>query len=89
MRVRLSFLGPSNYREVFFVQKFVHTLSSMIMKIENMEEEIMLKAKMFNFLASGKAVATFRMVVILSVLIASLLFTGVVGAEPTPGGCGG
>ena len=49
----------------------------------------MLKVKMFNLLASGKAAATFRMVLILSVLITSLLFTGVVGAEPTPGGCGG
>lgn len=49
----------------------------------------MLKIKMFNYLASGKAAATFRMVLILSVLITSLLFTGVVGAEPTPGGCGG
>lgn len=49
----------------------------------------MQKAKLFNYLASGKAAANFRMVMIISVLVASLLFTGVVGAEPIPGGNGG
>jgi hypothetical protein len=49
----------------------------------------MLKVKMYNFLASSKAVSTFRLVMILSVLIASLLVTGAVGAEPTAGGMGG
>jgi hypothetical protein len=49
----------------------------------------MFKVKVFNVLASGKAAATFRLVMILSVLIASLLLTGVVGAEPFPGGHGG
>lgn len=49
----------------------------------------MLKVRMFNFIASGRAAATFRMVMILSVLVASLLFAGVAGAEPTHGGQGG
>lgn len=49
----------------------------------------MLKVKMYSFMASGKAATTFRLVMILSVLIASLLLTGAVGAEPTPGGAGG
>lgn len=49
----------------------------------------MLKVKMFNFMVSGKAAMTFRLVMILSVLIASFLLTGVVGAQPTPGGQGG
>jgi hypothetical protein len=61
----------------------------MIMETENVEEETMFKVKMFNYLASGKAAVTFRMVMILSVLIASLLLTGVVGAEPMAGGQGG
>lgn len=49
----------------------------------------MFKAKLFNYLVNGKAAATFRMVVILTVLISSLLFTGVAAAGSTPGGCGG
>jgi hypothetical protein len=61
----------------------------MIREIKYTEEATMLKVRMFNLLASGKAAVIFRMVFILTVLITSLLFTGMVGAEPTPGGVGG
>jgi hypothetical protein len=48
----------------------------------------MLKVNLFNYFASGKAAATFRIVMVLAVLMAALVFTGTVAAGPTPGGVG-
>jgi hypothetical protein len=48
----------------------------------------MLKTNLYNFFASGKAATTFRVVLILSVLIASLMFTVVAGAGTMPGTVG-
>lgn len=48
----------------------------------------MIKAKFFNFVVSGKAAATFRVVMVLSILISALAFTGVVAAGTVPGNVG-
>ena len=48
----------------------------------------MFKAKLFSLMGNTAAHSTIRMVLLLSVLLASLLFTGVAGAGPMPGGVG-
>jgi hypothetical protein len=53
-----------------------------------MEDELMNKAKVFNFLVSGKAAVTFRVAMLLTILIVSLLVTGAASAGTIPGTVG-
>jgi hypothetical protein len=53
-----------------------------------MEDGIMLKVRFYHFFVSGKAAATFRIMMILAILISALVFTGTAAAGPTPGGVG-